>query len=130
MPIDAAAASAGGVVFRQATDDVVIAQIRAEMQSLDEEMAHVGAEIARSRDDAKAKLEARRAELQAKQRAERARLKERASQLQASWEAKLASIRQKTAAAKADAKVRHEQHMEKLSRFAERQRESFRQLFA
>jgi uncharacterized membrane protein len=129
MPVDTVASGAGGAVFRQATDDFVVAQIRAEMQALDEEMAHVGAEIARARDDAKAKLEAKRQEIQAKQRAQRARLKERAAKLQASWEARVASIQQKAAAAKAEARVRHQEHVEKLSRFAQLQKESFRQLF-
>jgi uncharacterized membrane protein len=129
-PVDLVASSSGGMVFRQATDDVAIAQIRAEMQSLREDEAQLAAEIAVARDADKARLEAKRDELQAKQRAQRERLKERAKKLQATWEAKTASIQQKTAAAKAEAKARHQAHMDKLAQFAALQRESFRELFA
>jgi hypothetical protein len=39
------------------------------------------------------------------------------------------SIKERAASAKADTKKRHEEHIAKLSRFAELQRESFKQLF-
>jgi uncharacterized membrane protein len=130
VPIDVVSADAGGQVFRQATDDVVIAQIRAEVRSLDEERAHLTAEIARAGADAKAKLEAKREELKAKERVQRGRLKEQASKLQASWEAKMASIQRKAADAKAEARARHQEHMDKLARFASLQKDSFRALFA
>ena len=62
--------------------------------------------------------------------AQRERLQKRASKLEESWEAKIASIKEKAAAAKAEAKTRHQQHVEKLARFAAAQKESFHQLFA
>lgn len=130
VPVDTALAPLGAVVLRQATDDVVIAQVRSEMQALKEEQQHLEGEIAKAAGDAKAKLEARRAELRAKQTAEREKLHARANKLEESWRAKLESIKQKTAAAKSEAKTRHEQHLEKLSHFAALQKESFRQLFA
>jgi uncharacterized membrane protein len=129
VPVDVAASSVGGIVLRQATDDVVLAQMRAEMQALKDEQAHLEAEIERATGEAKAKLEAKRADLRAKQVMQRQRLQARAKQLQDGWEAKLASIKEKTAAAKAEAKTRHQQHMDKLSRFASMQKESFRELF-
>jgi uncharacterized membrane protein len=130
VPVDVGMQAFGGVVFRQATDDVVVAQIRADMQALEEDQQHLEAEIARSRGEAKAKLEAKRAELRAKQSAQREKLRARANELEESWRVKLESIQQKAAAAKAEAKARHEEHMEKLSRFAALQKESFRELFS
>ena len=129
-PIDVAVSPFGATVFRQATDDVVVAQIRAEMQALGEERAHLEAEIAHATGQAKGKLEARRAELRAKQAAQRDRLQKRASKLEESWEAKIASIKEKAASAKAEVKSRHQQHVEKLARFAAAQRDAFHQLFA
>ena len=129
-PVDAAVRPLQGVVLRQATEDLVVAQIRAEMSSLDEEMVHLQSEIARASDETKAKLVAKREELRAKQKAERDRLAQRAGHMQATWEAKIASIKQKAQSAKAEAKARHEQHVEKLGRFAALQRRSFYELFS
>jgi hypothetical protein len=39
-------------------------------------------------------------------------------------------VKKKAAEAKAGAKTRHEEHVQKLSRFAAQQKESFRELFA
>jgi uncharacterized membrane protein len=130
VPIDVAVSPFGGVVFRQATDDIALAQIRAELQALNEEQAHLEAEITRAKNSAKAKLESSRHELYAKQAAERERLRRRLSKLQDTWDAKIASIKEKTAEAKTEAKTRHQRHTEKLAQFATLQRESFRQLFA
>jgi len=130
VPIDVAVSPLGATVFRQATDDVVVAQIRADMQALGEERAHLEGEIAKATGEAKAKLEARRTELRAKEGGQRERLQKRASKLEEGWEAKIASIKEKAAAAKADAKARHQQHVDKLARFAAAQKESFHQLFA
>ena len=129
-PVDAAVRPFQGLVLRQTTEDLVVAQIKAEMQSLEEEMAHLQAEIARSSDSTKAKLMAKREQLRAKQEAQRARLAERAEQMQVSWEAKIDSIKRKAQSAKAEAKARHEQHVEKLGRFAALQKRSFHELFA
>jgi hypothetical protein len=116
--------------MRQSADDVAIAQIRAEVQALKDEDAHIEAEIARSAENTKAKLVAKRNEIRAKQRAQRERLEKRARQLQAGWDAKIASIKEKTRSSKAEARSRHEQHMEKLGRFAALQKQSFNELFA
>jgi len=130
VPVDVAVAPFGAVVSRQGTDDVVMAQIRGDMNALKEEQAHVEAEIARATGEAKAKLEVRRNELRAKQAAQRERLQKRVNKLQESWDAKIASVKQKAAEGKAAAKARHEQHVEKLSRFAAEQKASFRELFS
>jgi uncharacterized membrane protein len=130
VPVDVAVAPFGAVVSRQGTDDVVMAQIRGEMKELKEEQAYVDAEIARATGEAKAKLEARRSELRAKQAAQRERLQKRVTQIQESWDAKIASVKKKAADAKAAAKTRHQEHAEKLSRFAALQKESFRELFS
>lgn len=130
VPIDAAVAPFGAVVFRQATDDVVIAQIRADMKALEEEAVHVEGEIARAKGDAKAKVEAKREEVRAKQAEQRERLRKRAQALQERWEAQIATIQEKAASAQAEAKARHQQHLQKLDQFAVAQKESFKQLFA
>lgn len=130
VPVDVAVAPFDGVVFRQGTDDIVVAQIRADVQALKEEEAHLETELARADSATKAKLEARRAELRAKHLAQRERLQKRANQLQESWEAKMASIEAKASKARDSAKARHQQHLDKLGRFATLQKESFQQLFA
>jgi len=130
VPVDVAMAPYGGVVFRQATDDVVIAQIRGDMQALDDEAAHLDAEIAKASDEAKAKLVAKKNELRTKQTAQREKMRARANKLEDQWHARIENIKAKNHAAKAEAKARHMEHMEKLSRFAALQKESFRELFS
>jgi hypothetical protein len=73
---------------------------------------------------------AKRDELAAKQKAQRERLEKRARDLQASWDAKIASVKEKAQSAKAEAKARHEQHVDKLGRFAALQKQSFHELFS
>lgn len=130
VPVDVAVAPFAGVVFRQSTDDVVVAQIRSSWQALKEEQQHIDAEILKANGDAKAKLEAKRSELRAKQAEQKDRLHRRVTKLQEGWDAKIASIKEKAASSKADAKARHESHVEKLSRFAAAQKASFHDLFA
>lgn len=79
VPVDAAVAPFASAVFRQSTDHVVVARIRAEWQSVMEEQEHLDTEIAHATGAAKAKLEAQRNELRAKQAAERERLHKRAT---------------------------------------------------
>lgn len=130
VPVDVAVAPFAGAVFRQLTEDVVVAQIRSSWQTVKEEQQHIDAEILKATGDAKAKLEARRKELHAKQVAQKDRLNHRVTKLQEGWDAKIASIKEKAASSKADAKARHEMHVEKLSRFAATQKASFHDLFA
>ena len=130
VPVDTVVAPLGGTIVRQSTDDIAMAQIRAAMQSLKEEQAHVESEIARAQGDLKAKLEAKRNELRAKQAAQRERLQKRANELQASWDARIANIKEKVSEAKADARTRHEQHKDKLASFAAKQKQAFQELFA
>ena len=130
VPVDVAVAPFASAVSRQLTEDVVVAQIRADWQAVKEEQEHLDAEIAHATGAAKAKLEAQRNELRAKQAAQKERLHQRAAKLQESWDAKIASIEAKAASAKAEAKARHQQHVEKLSRFAAAQKGAFRDLFA
>lgn len=129
-PVDQAVSRLGASVFRQATDDVAAAQIRADMQALKEEQAHAEAEIAHASGEAKKRLEARRDELRKKQDAQRQRLHTRAAKLQESWDARIAAIKEKAGQAKSEARSRHQQHMEKLARFAAAQKGSFHDLFA
>jgi uncharacterized membrane protein len=130
VPIDVAVAPLGGAVMRQATDDIVAAEIRADQQALKDEWAHFEAEVANAKGDAKAKLEAKRDALRAQEAAHRERLHKRATKLQEKWDAKLASIAEKASKASAEVKARHLRHADKLSRFAATQKESFRELFA
>jgi uncharacterized membrane protein len=130
VPVDLEMTPLGAVVYRQATEEVVAAQIRSDWQDVKDQEAHLEAEIARATGEAKAKLEARRAELRAKGAARRERLQKRERSLEQSWEAKIASVRAKAANAKAEAKARHEQHAEKLARFEAAQKAAFRDLFA
>jgi hypothetical protein len=129
-PVDVAVSEFDGTVMRQSTEDLVIAQIRGEVQALKDEDAHLETEIARANDEQKAKLVAKRNELRSKQRKQRDRLEKRAKELQAAWDAKIASIKEKARSSKAEAKARHEQHMERLGRFAALQKQSFNELFS
>jgi uncharacterized membrane protein len=130
VPVDVAVACFGAVVCRHATIDLVVAQIRRERQALEEEIARIGAEIAHAQGQIKAKLEARLDGVRAKQAAQRERLPKRLTQLQEGWDAKIAGVKKKAAEGKAKAKARHEEHVEKLSRFAAEQKASFSQLVA
>ena len=130
VPLDTAVAPYGGVVFRQATDDVVAAQIRADWQATKEDLAHLDGEIGQAVGDQKTKLLAKRDELRKTQAALRERLDRRVRELQESWDAKIASTKAKAEAAKAQAKARHQQHADKLSRFAAAQRQAFHDFFA
>ena len=128
IPVDVAVAPWSTVVMRQSSEEIAANQIRAENQALKDEWAHFEAEVAQAKSDTKAKLEAMRADLRTKQAAVRDRLRTRATKLQQSWAAKIASIKEKTAAAKAEAKARHQQHADKLARFTADQKEAFRDL--
>ena len=129
-PVDVVVAAVNGAIFRQSTEDVIVAQMRAEMQASKDEQEHLEAEIQRAKGETKAKLEAKREELRKNQAARRQRLEKRANQLKAEWDAKIASIKEKATASRAEAKARHEQHVEKLRRFAAMQKESFNELFS
>ncbi len=99
-----------------------MAQIRSDAQALKDEQTHLDVEIANAAGEAKAKLEARRNERRAHHAAQRARLQASATKLQESWDAKIASIKEKAGKAKAEARSRHQRHMENLGRFAAAQK--------
>jgi len=129
-PVDLAVVPYGATVLRQSTDDVSVAQLKAEDQALRDEWASFEAAVSNAEGQAKAKLEAHRASLRAKQQTSRAAMKARVTAMQDSWNAKIASIQDKTKHAKADAQARHQRHQDKLSRFAAEQKASFDELFA
>ena len=130
VPIDTAMAPFGGVVIRQTTDEIAAAHIKAEMNALKEEQAHVRAEVKKATGEVKAGIDADLKELEAKQKERQERLKAKAHALEERWQAQVAAIRQGAESAKVEAKRRHELHLAKLSRFAELQGESFRALFS
>jgi hypothetical protein len=127
--VDMIATGLSGAVFRQSTDAVVIALIRASLAALEEEAAHVEVEIGLAMGEAKGILERKRVEIAEKQRLQRERLHERARRLEMTWAAKLESVRTKADAAEQDAKARHEAHLQKLVRVARERRASIRELF-
>jgi len=130
VPVDTTMAPYGATIFRQATDDVVAAQIKADWQATKDDLSHVDAELKHAAGEEKAKLEAKREELRLKAAAQRERLEQRARRLEASWDAKIASIEAKAAASKAKAEARHREHAKKLSHFAATQKQAFHDLFA
>ncbi len=129
-PIDTAIQPYGPVVFRYATDDVVVAQIKADWQSMNDELDHIEVEIDKAVGDEKAKLVMKRDELRGKQRAERDKLEARVHKLQESWDAKIASMKAKAQMGEARAAARHAEHARKLSQFAATQKKAFHDLFA
>jgi uncharacterized membrane protein len=129
VPVDTATAPFGVVVFRQATDDVVLAQMRAGWEAIKADQAHLEVEIQQAVGEQKARLEAKREELRTKEAAQRKKLHARATKLKETWDAEIASIEAKAEHAEADAKARHEQHVQKLSRFAAEQKKAFTDLF-
>jgi len=130
VPIDSATAPFGALVFRQATDDVVLAQMRAGWQAIKDDQAHLEAEIEQAVGEQKAMLEAKREELRRKEAAQREKLRARAQKMKETWDAEIASTKAKAEHAKAEAKARHEKHVQKLSRFAAEQKKAFSELFA
>ncbi len=130
VPVNTAMAPFGGVVFRSTTDEIATAHIRAEVKALKDDQAHVKEELKRSAGEAKTKLEAQLQEMQAKQKAGEDQLRKKADALEQRWNARFSNIKERAATAKAEARKRHEEHLAKLSRFSELQRESFKQLFA
>ena len=130
VPVDTAVAPFGAVVFRQATDDVVLAQMRAGWEDIKADQAQLEAEIRQAVGEEKARLEAKREELRTKEAAQRKKLHARATKLKETWDAEIASIKAKAEHAKADARARHEQHVQKLSRFAAEQKKAFTELFS
>lgn len=130
VPVDVAVAPFGGVALRQATDDVVAAQITADWRAAKDDLAALEAELANAVGEEKAKLLAKREELRNKQAELRAKLQSRAQKLQDVYNAQLAAIKAKAEAAKTEAKVRRENRAAKLARFAAAQKQAFHALFA
>ena len=130
VPVDVAIAPYGAVVFRQATDDVVSAQISADWRATKDDLAHVEAEIAQAAGEEKAKLQAKRDELRKKQAELRGKLEARVQKLQEVHNAQIAAIKAKADAARADAKARSERRAAKLARFAADQKQAFHALFS
>jgi len=130
VPVDVAIQPYGALVFRQATDDVVAAQMKADWQATEDDLAHLEAEIAHATAEEKARLQAKRDELRNKQADLRKKLQERAQKLQDGYNAQIAAIKAKADTAKTNAKARHEKHAEKLARFAAEQKRAFHELFS
>jgi uncharacterized membrane protein len=130
VPVDVAIQPYGAVVFRQATDDDVVAQMKADWQTTKDDLAHLEAELAHTAGEEKAKLEAKRDELRKKQAALRKKLQERAQKLQDGYNAQIAAIKAKAEKARTNAKRRHEGRVEKLTRFAAEQKQAFHELFS
>src|SRR5271165_294469 len=86
VPVDTATAPFGVVVFRQATDDVAMAQMRAGWEAIKADQAHLEVEIRQAVGEQKTRLEAKREEL---------RTKEAAQRLKETWDAEIASIEAK-----------------------------------
>ena len=129
VPVDVAIQPYGAIVFRQSTDDVAAAQMKADWQATKDDLAHVEAELAHAAGEEKAKLEAKRDELRKKQAALRKKLQERAQKLQDGYNAQIAAIKAKAERARTNAKARHEHRAEKLARFAAEQKQAFHDLF-
>jgi uncharacterized membrane protein len=129
VPVDTAVAPLKAIVLRQATEDVAAAQLDAETQSLEDEWAQFESEVKQAKGDARTKLEAQRASLQAKQAARRAELEQRAAGLQARWDAKMKAMDDKAAKKDAEIKARHQRHHDQLAQLAKKQRDSLAHLF-
>lgn len=130
VPVDVAIAPYGAVVFRQATDDVVAAQIKADWRATKDDLAHLETEIAEAAGQEKAKLQAKRDELRKQQAQLREKLEARVQKLQEVYDAQIAAIKTKADATKADAKARSERRASKLARFAAEQKQAFHALFS
>jgi uncharacterized membrane protein len=130
VPVDVAVQPYGAIVFRQATDDVVAAQMKADWRATEDDLAHLDAELAHARVEEKAKLEAKRDELRKKQAGLRKKLQERARKLEDGYNAQIAAIKAKAEKAKTNAKARHENRAEKLARFAAEQKKAFHELIS
>lgn len=130
FPLDEAARAARAQVFRQATWDVAKAQMKAEDDAADEELARLDAEIARSEGDARAQLEAKREEARTRRAAWDKRRKAQTDEIQKKWDAKVAAIREKADKASSDAKARHQAAAQKLSNFVKQEKAALKELFS
>jgi uncharacterized membrane protein len=130
VPIDTAVAPFGAVVFRQAMDDVVTAQMKADWQAATNDLAQAEAALSHAVDEERTKLVVKRDELRELQAARRERLQQRVRDLQEGWDAEVASIEDKARVAHAEAKRRHEEHVMKLTRFVAAQKQALHDLFA
>lgn len=130
FPVDDAAHAVGGQVVRQATGDVVKAQMKAEDDAAREEMAQLDAEIGRSSGEAKAKLEARRDEMKAQHEKRVAERKRQSAEMEKRMDARIDAIQKKADKASSDAKSRHQAIAQKLSNFAKREKAALKQLFS
>ena len=130
FPVDEAARRAGGQVFRQATWDVVKAQMKAENDAAAEELDRLDAEIARSEGEAKAKLEAKRVQAKARQAEWAKRRKLEQEELQRKWDARVAAVREKADKASSDARARHQATAQKLSKFIQQEKAALKELFS
>lgn len=130
FPVDDAAREAGGRVQRQATGEVVKAQMKADDEAGREEMARIEAGIGRAQGEAKAKLEAKRDEAKAKHATLTQQRKQRSEEIQKAWDAKIASIKQKADKASSEAKSRHQANAQKLSTFVQREKAALKQMFS
>ena len=128
VPVDSAVAAFGGIVFRQSSADVAEAQLKSDMQALQEEQDHVEEEIARSAGQVKFDLEASREQLIEAQAQTRAKVEASVKTMQQRLDEEIASIQKKVSTSKAEAKLRHQRHVDKLSRFAASQKNAFQQL--
>jgi uncharacterized membrane protein len=127
-PVDSAVAPLGATVFRQSTGDVAKAQLESEMRRMKEERQHLEEEAARSTDEEKKRIQASIAELDRRQADVQKRLEAGANTMQQKVDEQIANIKNKISSAKTEAKRRHEQHVDKLSRFAAKQKEWLRQV--
>jgi uncharacterized membrane protein len=129
VPVDTAVAPFGGIVFRQATADVALAQMRSDVHAVQDERAHLEWEIAHASGEAKAKLESRRSGLQVKEEGLRSRLAKRADELQSGWDAKIANVQAKRPPSSPDAKAGFERRLSKVSQFVATERALLHDLF-
>jgi uncharacterized membrane protein len=119
-PLDSRMDALGGVVFRRARTEVVDAQLAAEQAALDEELADLKREAARSTGEMKAKVQKRIDAASARLQGLKSRAKASREEEKRHMDAKLHALQERAAKTKGDAKAAFERGAEKLKKAWER----------
>jgi hypothetical protein len=119
-PLDSRMEALGGEVFRRARTEVVDAQLAAEQTALEEEVADLKREAAKSTGEMKAKMQKRIDAASARLKGMKSRAKTSREEEKRHVDAKLQALQERTARAQGDAKAALQRGAERLKKAWER----------
>jgi uncharacterized membrane protein len=122
-PLDSRMEALGGEAFRRSRTEVVDAQISAEQAALEQDIADLKAEAAKTTGEAKAKVQKRIDAASARLQGLRSRAKATYAGEKQQMDAKLGVLRDRTARAKGEARAGFQQRVDRLRKAWERTKE-------